>query len=87
MKKVFVEPEMHRIELNLQENIAASTQTAMGYIFWIEFFGCPIQNTQFMLGTGQIFSAEDISSCAVPLNARSIMNIYPKEKVLPYLRS
>jgi hypothetical protein len=42
MKKVFVEPEMQIIELNLQENIAASTQESLGYYFTVSLFSCTI---------------------------------------------
>ena len=88
MKKVFVEPEMQIIELNLHENIAASGQTIIGYNFLSEMLYCPIVYTQKYItdfATGKLTMAE-ANTCAVYAQARSIMRFYPKEEVLPYLR-
>ena len=88
MKKVFVEPEMQVIELNLQENIAASGQTIIGYNFLSEMLFCPIVYTgKFIsdVASGKLTMAE-ANTCAVYAQTRSIMRFYPKEEVLPYFR-
>ena len=45
MKKVFVEPEMHRIELNLQENIATSITTSDFVSFYSQAYVCTVVTT------------------------------------------
>ena len=46
MKKVFVEPEIKKIELNLSENIANSGgKDIFGFRFWIDMYTCTIQET------------------------------------------
>ena len=90
MKKVFVEPEMHKIELNLQENIAASGQTIIGYNFLSEMLFCPIVYTGKYItdvASGNL-TMEEANKCAVyaQTKARSLMRFYPKEEVLPYFR-
>ena len=40
MKKVFVEPQIKRIELNMKENIASSVEQNMGYYFTYTLFTC-----------------------------------------------
>lgn len=84
MKKVFVEPAMQRIELNLQENIAASTQTGMGYYFWTSLFGCHIMNTGKYVG--EIVDENEAIDCLAPSGMRSVMMFYPREEVLPHFR-
>ena len=88
MKKVFVEPEMQIIELNLHENIAASGQTIIGYNFLTEMLYCPIVHTQKYItdfSTGKLTMAE-ANTCAVYAQARSLMRFYPIEEVRPYFR-
>ena len=88
MKKVFVEPEMQVIELNLQENIAASGQTLIGYNFLSEMLYCPIVYTGKYITdviSGNL-TLEEANQCAVYAQTRSIMRFYPKEEVLPYFR-
>ena len=83
MKKVFVEPEMQIIQLNLQENIAASGQTIIGYNFLSEMLVCHVVYTGKTIFN---VSQEEANTCAVYAQARSIMRFYPKEQVLPYFR-
>ena len=45
MKKIFVEPKIKRIELNMKENIASSYVYQMGYYFKTGLFGCFIVET------------------------------------------
>ena len=83
MKKVFVEPEMHRIELNLQENIAASTQVTMGYLFRVDLFNCYIVSTTKKFPD---FTQEDAEQCAATSVARTVLRFYPREEVAPYFK-
>ena len=88
MKKVFVEPEMQIIELNLHENIAASGQTIIGYNFLSEMLFCPIVYTgKFItdVANGTLTMAE-ANKCAVYAQTRSLMRFYPIEEVRPYFR-
>lgn len=50
MKKVFVEPQIKRIELNMKENIASSVEQNMGYYFTYTLFNCTIVSTGKMVG-------------------------------------
>ena len=45
MRKVFVEPEMKKIELNLSENIATSKVIEEGFIFYYQWDSCTLQET------------------------------------------
>ena len=83
MKKVFVEPEMQIIELNLHENIAASEQIIIGYNFLTEMFTCNVVYTG-----KKIFEVTQVeaNTCAVYAQARSLMRFYPIEEVRPYFR-
>lgn len=85
MKKVFVEPEMHRIELNLQENIATSNQqVSMGYYFLTSLFGCHIMNTGKYVG--EIVDENEAIGCLASSGMRSVMMFYPREEVVPHFR-
>lgn len=84
MKKVFVEPEMQRIELNLQENIAVSTEASMGYYFYVSLFTCEIQTTGKKLSEG--VTEKEAAACLVTRALRSLGMIIPREDVLPYFR-
>lgn len=67
MKKVFVEPSIRKIELNLSENIAESVQVSMGYYFNVSLFSCTIQTTGKYVS--QVTEAE-AEVCLVNGNAR-----------------
>ena len=91
MKKKFVEPAMHRIELNLRENIAASAgsdepEYSMGYYFMHTLFECKIVTTGKTIfelkETGQQYLADQLCASS---NARARIKFYPREEVLPYL--
>ena len=45
MKRIFIEPEIQKIELNLQENIAVSTTTSGGITFMVGERNCFVVNT------------------------------------------
>ena len=83
MKKVFVEPEMQIIQLNLQENIAASTQASMGYYFMVSLFNCHIVTTKKYVGE---VTEQEAVACLVSNFARSVLTFYPREQVLPHFR-
>lgn len=67
MKKTFIEPDMRKIELNLSENIATSSQDSMGYRFWVTLFSCTIQDTGKYLGQ---FTEAEAENCKIFANAR-----------------
>ena len=83
MKKVFLEPEMRKIELNLRENIATSSQISMGYYFNVTLFSCTIQSTNKFVGQ---VTEQEAAVCLVSANARSLGMIIPREEVLPHFR-
>ena len=83
MKKIFVEPEMQRIELNLQENIATSEEISMGYYFKVSLFGCTIVETGKKVGD---VTEQEAEICLVSSNARSVIYFYPREEVIPHFR-
>ena len=83
MKKVFVEPEMKIIELNLYENIAASTQISMGYYFLTSLSGCHIVNTGKYVG--EIVDENEAIGC-LSSGMRSVMRFYPRKEVVPYFK-
>ena len=68
MKKVFVEPEMKKIELNLNENIANSGDI-LGYHFLTTIRGCTIQDTGFFIWDD--FQDSEVSSCLMYASNRS----------------
>ena len=83
MKKVFLEPDAKRIELNLRENIATSSQISMGYYFNVTLFSCTIQTTGKFVG---LVTEQEAAVCLVANNARSMGVIIPREEVLPHFR-
>lgn len=83
MKKVFVEPEMRKIELNLSENIATSVEQSMGYLFFVTLFSCTIQDTGKLLIQDQVTEAE-AENCRINANARVAGRIVPQKDVRPY---
>ena len=49
MKKLFVEPTIKKIELNLSENIASSESDHGGIHFMAHYTVCKIQNTNYTM--------------------------------------
>lgn len=86
MKKVFVEPEVKRIELNLGENIANSQQQPqMGYYFNIAFLSCTVQDTGLYIY--HISSESQLINCMMSPRAKiGGGTLVPREEVIPYLR-
>ena len=88
MKKIFVEPALHRIELNLRENIAASEgggnqEVNMGYYFTTTLFTCTIVTTGKTVGQ---VTEKEAEVCLVSSNTRSLRMFYPREDVLPHFK-
>ena len=83
MKKVFQEPDVRRIELNLRENIATSSQISMGYYFNVSLFSCTIQTTGKFVGQ---VTEQEAAVCLVSNNMRSLGMIIHREEVLPHFR-
>ena len=84
MKKVFVEPEMKKIELNMRENIAASGGI-LGYHFLTTMRGCTIQNTGFYIWDD--FQDSQVSSCLIYASAASTYGtVVPEAEVRLYMR-
>lgn len=84
MKKVFVEPEMKKIELNLSENIANSGEI-LGYQFLTTMRGCTIQDTGFFIWDD--FQDSQVSSCLIYANSRSSFGtVVPQSEMRMYMR-
>ena len=84
MKKVFLEPDARRIELNLRENIATSSQVSLGYYFNVSLFVCTVQTTGKTLADG--VTEQEASVCLVSNTMRALGMIIPREEVLPHFR-
>lgn len=92
MKKRFVEPALHRIELNLRENIAASagggeSTSGFGYYFMQSLFSCTIVTTGKYLQREPFVTEKEAEICLTVNNTRTLLYFYPREVVLPYFRS
>lgn len=84
MKKVFVEPEMKKIELNLCENIANSGEI-VGYHFLSTMKRCTIQDTGFHIWDD--FTDEQVSSCLIYASSQSAFGtVVPQEEMRVYMR-
>ena len=85
MKKVFVEPRIKRIELNLNENIANSSGREPAYIVW-SGQECHIYNTKFTLGDvdAGLVTPEQLGNCVIYVdgNANTKMTSYVTRKQL-----
>ena len=91
MKKKFVEPAMHRIELNLRENIAASVGSdepvySMGYYFTHTLFQCTIVTTGKYLQKEPMVTEAEAEVCQSLNNSRSLLRFYSREEVLPHFK-
>ena len=82
MKKVFVEPDLQRIELNLNENIASLSQSIAGYYFNTQMFGgCYVQNTGYTIFDLQAHMNESIVVACAFYNARRMSQFYSIEEI------
>lgn len=92
MKKVFVEPKMNRIELNLKENIASSI-TIQGYCFHgHDMLGqCDVHETGYNIGKLVSYYPTDymylLASCVADGSSDLHGNetIIPEETVMRYI--
>ena len=85
MKKVFVEPQIKRIELNMKENIASSVEQNMGYYFTYTLFTCTIVSTGKMVGE---VKPEEAEICIInPKVKIGGGEIVPVDEVRPHFRS
>ena len=84
MKKVFVEPKMKKIELNLRENIANSG-AIIGYHFLKEMRDCTIQNTNFSIFDD--FTNAQVAGCLIyASDASAFGTVVPEAEVRLYMR-
>jgi len=85
MKKVFVEPEMKKIELNLKENIAVSGEV-IGYHFLQFMTKCTIQYTDFTIY--HEFSDDQVAGCLIYANEASTYGtVVTQEELRLYKRN
>lgn len=85
MKKRFVEPAMRRIELNLRENIAASTPTTQLLVdFATQAYLCPVVDSGKF--AHEVFDTEEhkalASNCLTYVQNRRLGATVPLEEVL-----
>lgn len=73
MKKIFVEPKIQRIDLNLKENIAASGGSTASYHVLVDsMFTCTLQNTgEYMLNLMMQNKLDLIETCKVYVNSNA----------------
>ena len=84
MKKVFVEPNIKKIELNMRENIAASSVNIMGYYFLVDLFDCSIKDTGKYYGE---YTREEAETCKINMAAKiGGGSIVPEEVVRMHFR-
>ena len=84
MKKVFVEPSIKKIEINMRESIAASTDI-LGYHFLTTMRGCTIQDTGFYIWDD--FQDPQVSSCLIYASEASTFGtVVPQAEVRLYMR-
>ena len=75
---------LKKIELNLSENIASSTQINMGYYFLVTLFGCTIQYTGKKIS--EVTEAE-AETCKINYNAKiGGGRIVSEDEARPYFK-
>ena len=84
MKKVFVEPKIKKIELNMKENIASSVEFSMGYYFTYSLFSCTIVTTGKKVG--EVTEAEAAVCMMNPYAKIGGGTIVSEKEVRPYFR-
>ena len=89
MKKVFIEPQIKKIELNLKENIADSSILVDGFrVRHEDMYNCVIVDTGFTIWGIGGSTQERIEFCRGRgmSGSRSREVIVPEEEVMKYLR-
>ena len=86
MKKIFVEPSLRKIELNLSENIAESGTDMYGLHFLSHYTRCTVQTTGKYMQDVSVFEAIS-SGCVTGLDkAASGATAVPLEEVRMYMK-
>ena len=89
MKKKFVEPKIKRIELNLNENIANSSQLMASYHVLIsDLISCTLHNTgEFMMNLMMAGRFDLIETCKVYINpnARIFGALVPEDEARSFM--
>lgn len=89
MKKIFFEPEVQKIELNLRENIAASEMGSDMFVKVLQanYFSCTVQRTGKLIFN---CTESDLKTCTVYGSAgaavRSLEKTFPLRELLPYIK-
>ena len=89
MKKNFFEPEMHKIELNLRENIATSETGSDMYVKVLQsnYFSCTVHRTGKLIFN---CTESDLKTCTVYGSAGTAVwgleRTFPLRTLLPYIK-
>ena len=86
MKKLFVEPNMRRIELNLSENIAESGSDMYGLHFLSNYLVCTVQTTGKTMENVTVFEAVSKGCVSGIDDAPKGGTTVPLEKVRMYMK-
>ncbi len=89
MKKIFFEPEVQKIELNLRENIAASETSGDMFVKVLQanYFSCTVHRTGKLIFN---CTESDLKTCTVYGSAGtavwSLERTFPVRELLPYIK-
>ena len=89
MKKTFFEPEVHKIELNLRENIATSETGSDMYVKVLQasYFTCTVQSTGKLIFN---CTESDLKTCTIYGSAGAAVwglgRTFPLRELLPYIK-
>ena len=89
MKKIFFEPEVQKIELNLRENIAASEPSSDMFVKVLQanYFSCTVQRTGKLIFN---CTESDLKTCTVYGSAGAAVwgleKSFPLRELLPYIK-
>jgi hypothetical protein len=89
MKKTFFEPEVHKIELNLRENIATSEPSGDMFVKVLQanYFTCTVQRTGKLIFN---CTESDLKTCTVYGSAGAAVwdlgKTFPLRELLPYIK-
>ena len=89
MKKTFLEPEVHKIELNLRENIATSATGSDMFVKVLQanYFSCTVHRTGKLIFN---CTESDLKTCTVYGSAGaavwSLNKTFPLRELLPYIK-
>lgn len=89
MKKTFFEPEVHKIELNLRENIATSETSGDMFVKVLQanYFTCTVHRTGKLIFN---CTESDLKTCTVYGSAGAAVwgleKTFPLRELLPYIK-